>query len=149
MGSLNLPESGRIYFDANAVIYSVEKLEPFWSVLEPAWQAAKSGRIGIISSELVFLECSVKPIRDSDLLLAQVYRHLLLDSRDVILIPVDFGAIERATFVRAESGLKTPDAIHAATAMKAGAALFVTNDSGFRRVTGLNVAVLSELVNGE
>jgi predicted nucleic acid-binding protein len=47
--------------------------------------------------------------------------------------------------LRANHNLKTPDAIHAATALAAGCVLFVTNDAGFRCVPGLPVAVLSEV----
>ena len=90
MGQLTLPASGSVYIDADAVIYSVEKIEPYWTLLQPMWSAAR---------------------------------------------------------LRAQLGLKTPDAIHAATALATGCALFATNDKGFRRVTGLAVAVLSETVS--
>ncbi len=40
--------------------------------------------------------------------------------------------------------LKTPDALHAATALLQGCKLFVTNDGAFRRVAHLPVTVLSE-----
>jgi predicted nucleic acid-binding protein len=44
------------------------------------------------------------------------------------------------------SGLKTPDAIHAATALQHGCALFVSNDVGFRRVPGLSLAILDDVL---
>ena len=44
------------------------------------------------------------------------------------------------------SGLKTPDALHAATALRAGCALFITNDTDFRRVEGLPTVVLDDVV---
>jgi predicted nucleic acid-binding protein len=47
--------------------------------------------------------------------------------------------------LRAAHTLKTPDALHAATALETACVLFVTNDKGFRRVPGINVAVLSEV----
>jgi predicted nucleic acid-binding protein len=144
VGPLKLPDTGCIYFDANALIYSVENIEPFWSMLQPAWRAARAGQIEIISSELVFLEISVKPIREHDDLLTQTYRDLLLNSRDVCLIPIDLAVIEAAAQIRAVTRLKSPDAIHAATAIDADVALFITNDPLFHRVSGLKVAVLSE-----
>ena len=48
----------------------------------------------------------------------------------------------RATITR----LRTPDAVHAATALEVGAALFVTNDYDFRGVPGLPVTVLQDLL---
>jgi predicted nucleic acid-binding protein len=46
--------------------------------------------------------------------------------------------------VYVDAKLKTPDAIHAATALLAGCALFVTNDPAFKRIAGLPVGLLSE-----
>ncbi len=43
MGSLKLPTSGLVYFDSQAVIYSVEMHVEYWSLLEPLWQAAEAG----------------------------------------------------------------------------------------------------------
>ncbi|MEW6497003.1 MAG: PIN domain-containing protein [Cyanobacteriota bacterium] len=44
------------------------------------------------------------------------------------------------------SNLKTPDAIHAATALNSSCTLFLTNDSGFRNVLSLPVVILSEVL---
>ena len=40
MGSLRLPDGGPVYMDANAVIYSVERIEPYRTLLEPMWHEA-------------------------------------------------------------------------------------------------------------
>jgi len=48
--------------------------------------------------------------------------------------------------LRASSGLKTPDAIHAASALVAGCTHLITNDPAFRRVPNLVVVVLSDLI---
>jgi predicted nucleic acid-binding protein len=42
--------------------------------------------------------------------------------------------------------LKTPDAIHLATAQNAGCALFVTNDGGFRGLAALPLVILDDLL---
>lgn len=55
MGQLTLPASGSVYIDADAVIYSVEKIEPYWTLLQPMWAAAKAGQFAIIGSELLLL----------------------------------------------------------------------------------------------
>lgn len=148
MGSLKLPASGRVYFDANAVIYSVEKIQPYLGLLQDVWDAAESGQIVIVSSELLLLEVLVKPLRDADALLQGIYRELLLESDEVELIPMQLPIIEHATRIRAAANLKAPDAIHAATALETSASLFITNDPGFTRVAALPVVVLSELLAG-
>jgi predicted nucleic acid-binding protein len=60
-------------------------------------------------------------------------------------LPITRAIVESAARLRAAHQLKTPDAIHAATALDCGCTLFVTNDAVFRRVPGLTVAVLGEV----
>ena len=45
MGPLTLPAGGTIYIDANAIIYSVERVEPYRRLLAPMWQQARGGPI--------------------------------------------------------------------------------------------------------
>jgi hypothetical protein len=54
--------------------------------------------------------------------------------------------LREAARLRAATSLKTPDALHAATAMSTGCVLFVTNDVGFHGVTGLPLVVLDDLL---
>ena len=56
MGSLTLPDQGPVYLDANGFIYSVERIEPYRTVLEPLWHHAQAGQFHIVSSELTLLE---------------------------------------------------------------------------------------------
>lgn len=149
MGSLTLPTGGSVYLDANGFIYSVERIEPYASLLQPLWRAAQERKLEIVSSELAILETLVKPLREKDETLARIFRDLLLDSREVRLIPTTTAIWETAAHLRAVLGLKTPDAIHAASAVAARSALFVTNDPHFRRVRELSVVILKELVEAE
>jgi len=67
-----------------------------------------------------------------------------LTAREDELFPATLALWESAARLRA-LGLKTPDALHAATGIATGSRLFVTNDPVFRRVPGLSVAVLSSV----
>ncbi|NOS99906.1 MAG: type II toxin-antitoxin system VapC family toxin [Phycisphaerales bacterium] len=145
MGSLTFPRSGTVYVDANCVIYPVEKIPPYDSMLDPLWRAASARSLSILSSEMIVCETLVRPIRDRKPLLEEAFRSFLVKSREFRLVPIRLATLERAAGIRAETGLKTPDAIHAATAIEIGATVFLTNDPGFRRVKELEVAVLSEV----
>jgi predicted nucleic acid-binding protein len=143
VGALTLPATGNVYVDANAVIYAVEKIEPFTSLLQPLWLAAQAGRLQIATSELTWLEVLTKPLREGNATLESLFR-AFLTAREVRLIPATLPLWEHAARLRA-LGLKTPDALHGATALAVGCALFLTNDATFRRVPGLPVAVLADV----
>ena len=75
-----------------------------------------------MSSELVVLETLVKPLREGDTILEQLFR-ALFHTREVRLLPATLSLWEHAARLRATTGLKTPDALHAATALDAGSTL--------------------------
>ena len=148
MGSLTLPTGGLVYIDANAVIYSVEHVEPYSSLLAPMWEGARAGRFTLASSELIVLETLIKPLREGNTRLEMLFRSIL-DSAEMALIPTTLATWEDAARIRAATGLATSDSLHAATARRAGCALFVTNDTDFRRVEGLPIVVLDDLIEAE
>jgi predicted nucleic acid-binding protein len=148
MGALTLPTTGPIYLDASGFIYSVERIEPYHTLLAPVWRQAHTGQFVIVSNELVVLETLVKPLREGDTVLEQLFR-ALLQAREVQLIPTTRSLWEHAARLRADTGLKTPDALHAATALNVASTLCITNDRDFRRVEGLPVVILDDLLRGE
>jgi predicted nucleic acid-binding protein len=87
----------------------------------------------------------VKPLRDGNATLVALFRAVLLGTAGLRCVSVSLRVLELAAELRAQHALKTPDAIHAATALVQGSVLFVTNDAGFRRVPALPVVVLSEV----
>ena len=56
MGPLTLPPSGLIYLDASGLIYSVERVEPYRTLLEPMWQKAQNGNLTVVSSPVLVIE---------------------------------------------------------------------------------------------
>ena len=146
MGALTLPASGAVYLDANGFIYSIERIDPYRAMLDTLWLTVSAGQVTVVTSELTLLEVLVKPLKVGDATTATLFRTVLKHTPDVQMLPITQSVLEEAAQLRATLGLKTPDAIHVATALLNGSMLFVTNDSAFRRVTDLTVTVLSELV---
>jgi predicted nucleic acid-binding protein len=146
MGALALPNNGSVYLDANSFIYSVERIDPYKAILDTLWQAITVRQLTVVTSELTLLEVLVKPLKVGDTATAATFRTVLRHSPDVQMLPVTQSVLEEAAHLRATANLKTPDALHAATALLHECTLFVTNDSAFLRIAHLSVAVLSEIV---
>ncbi len=146
MGSLNLPASGQVYVETPTLIYSVERHPLYGPLLDPFWQAALAGQIRPVSSELIITEVLVVPLRRGDVGLQAAYEAALFQA-DLHLLPITKDVLREAARLRAAiPGLRTPDALHAATALLAGCALFLSNDAGFRRVPGLPLALLDDVL---
>ncbi len=145
MGQLILPESSLVYVDTQILIYSVEKHEPYWSILRPMWQRSATDEIQLISSELALLETLVAPLKNANFVLINAYETLLM-STEMQLMPITRVILREAAQMRAQKNLKTPDAIHAATAITHNCSIFLTNDYGFRRVANLPLIVLNDIV---
>ncbi|MDZ7956918.1 MAG: type II toxin-antitoxin system VapC family toxin [Aulosira sp. DedQUE10] len=144
MGQLILPTSGSIYIDTSVAIYTIEGNPDYYSLLQPLWSKFYAGEIQIISSELILMEVLVLPLRNGNNSLVADYEELL--SSQVQLIPISQSILRQAANLRATSNLKTPDAIHAATALSVSCNQFITNDKGLRNVPGLPVVILSEVL---
>ncbi len=146
MGFLTLSASGLVYADAQITIYTVDVHPIYAPVCRPLWEAVRVGTITAVTSDLTLLETLVAPLRDNDAVLA-ANREALWHQANTRLLPITQDILREAARLRATiPGLKTPDAIHAATALHHGCTLFVTNDMGFRRVPGLPFAMLDDIV---
>lgn len=145
MGSLILPTSGLVYLDANPIIYAVEKHPAYGPLLAPLWLAAQMKPIEVVSSELSLMETMVGVRKRGDVALEQAYERALLES-DIRLLPITQIILREAARLRATTKLRTPDALHLATAQNAGCTLLLTNDAGFRTVAGMSVVILDDLL---
>ncbi len=146
MGSLALPSSGLVYTDSDIVIYSVETHPVYWPILQPLWRTAGGGSVSIISSELALMETFIGPLRSGDTILLTAYEHVF-QSPEMRLLPISQAVLREGARLRATiPALRTPDALHAATATLAGCTMFLSNDVGFRRVPGLPIVILDEVL---
>jgi predicted nucleic acid-binding protein len=145
MGQIVLPASGPVYVDTSVVIYFVEKIEPYRTASLPLWDALDAGDLQVLTSDLTLLEVLVKPLRDGNKSLTDLFRKLLLGTSGLTCVTISRPLLQTAAGLRATHNLRTPDAIHAASSLEGSCTMFVTNDTGFRRVPGLKVEILAEI----
>jgi hypothetical protein len=97
-------------------------------------QEAPEARFAV--SRLSWLECMVKPMRDNDQALMSEYR-AFFEAGAWTMVGLTVPAVELATTLRDQDGLKTPDALQAASALQfGGETVFVTNDTRFGQRLG-------------
>ena len=108
-------------------------------------RAIKTGDVTIAVSALTLLEALVVPLRRGDKGAVNKFREVLRYTPGVDLLAITDPVLEKAAELRAESGLRTPDAIIVATHLLAMCDLFVTNDARLRSLVGSETALLSEL----
>lgn len=133
------------FFDASALIYLIEGAEPFATKVrkELATAAKKHPDLGAAVSRLSWLECRVGPMKGNDSATLVAFDTFFAQP-DLVWVELTKDVIELAAAIRVQTGLKTPDALQAASCLQLGGEhLFLTGDSAFRRVAGLNVTVLT------
>ncbi len=145
MGQLIIPSGSKVYVDTAVLIYTLEVNTDYFDLLKPLWIMFQAGQIELISSELIMMEVLVLPLRNNNESLISDYEQLLLNSA-MQLVPIDQSILRQAANLRATNSIKTPDAIHAATAMAVSCDLFITNDKGFRNLDNLPVVILAEVL---
>ena len=126
-----------VFLDSSAVIYYFEGDENAQQAVRGVLASLKSQypTCELAVSRLGVMECRVKPLRDA--------AHTLLASYDTFfghlqIVELSAAVVDRATTLRATYGLKTPDALQAASALSLGEdVVFVTSDLGFGRLSGL------------
>jgi predicted nucleic acid-binding protein len=132
------------FFDASALIYLIEGAEPFAAKVRQELAAAtkKHPDLGAAVSRLSWLECRVRPMKNNDSTTLAMF-DAFFARPDLIWVEMTQDVVELAAAIRVQAGLKTPDALQAASCLQLGSGhLFLTGDSTFRRVDGLNVNVL-------
>jgi len=128
--------------DSSPWIVWVEADPALLAVVEPLFEQIGLGRVNAVSSTVVLLEVLTGAFRRGNDLLARRFEDVLGETRGVALLPVTREIAREAARLRASHGLRTPDSIHLATAIVAGAAEFVTMDRRLARVKEIPVRVL-------
>ena len=136
----------RLGMNTDAVIYFVQADATHGVLLSSIFSRISIGQLTGITSAIMLTETLVRPIRNKDTAQQQKIKDLLLNSRNMTSVPANDAIAEIAAALRARYHMRTPDALHAATAINFGCHAFLTNNaSDFRRITELNILVLSEL----
>lgn len=133
------------FLDASALIDVVDGEAPWAQATRATLQqlAAQAPDLALAVSRLSFLECRVAPLRRGDQACLDRFEALFAQP-DLLVVELSAAVDELATQLRANHGLRTPDALQAACCLQLGpGAVMITGDAGFQRVHGLQVHLIA------
>ena len=105
--------------------------------------AVEAPDLPLAVSRLSLLECRVAPLRQGDQACLDRFE-ALFSQPDLLVVELSSSVVELATQLRANHGLRTPDALEAACCLQLGPdAVMITGDAGFQRVQALQVRLIA------
>ncbi len=139
-----LAGNSRIAFDANALIYFLEDLHPYGERVAQALRMLSDGGAVGFASTIVEMEILVGPLRQEDRRLVMNVRKFFDLQPNLHLTPVNSAIAQAAAEVRAQTGMKAPDAIIAATAAANRCDVIIGNDRAFASRCSVPYLVLDD-----
>ncbi len=135
-----------IGLDTMAFIYHFEA-HPLYSPLTTVlFRHIQDGSPSALVSVLVPGEVLTGAKKAGDRRLILLYRHIFATFPHLQVHDVDMETVELMSDLRAQYGLRTPDAIHLATTLLRGGQVFITNDDRLRTVEKLDILILNDFV---
>ena len=131
-----LPEGVTVLVDTAPWIYMLQDHPDFAPRFEGLFEAAEEGRIELALSTITLAEVLTGPYKAGEMALAKRYEKALGAYQ---IMPFSAVVAIQAAQLRAQYGLKLPDAAQLATALDMGAAALVTHDRDFSAVQGLPI----------
>jgi len=127
MGSV-IPNGSRVLLDTVVLIYFLEGHVRYAQQAEETFARIESGELQGILANLVFAELLVPLYRSDNAQAAAGLTQRLLNFRNLEVVTLSTEISTEAARLRADYGLRTPDAIHGATAILSQASGILTND---------------------
>ena len=134
-----------LYVDTAPFIYFTEKRVGAVDKMRAIFTTVNAGQFKIITSPVTLPETLMKPLQAEDEPLITQYRTMFFHTKGIAIGDITAPIGNVAADLRARYNLRTPDALHIATAIDAGCDAFLTNDLGLKRVIEIKVLVLDEL----
>jgi predicted nucleic acid-binding protein len=131
--------SGLVGLDTPPFIYFIEEHPKYLSIVRPVFSAITDGTLTGVTSALALLETLVRPFRVGNAPLAVKYEAFLTRSHGLRFEEITGAILRAAAQLRATHNIKTPDAIHLATALVANCPVYLTNDRDLPLIPGIRI----------
>ena len=136
----------RIALDTPIFIYQLDANPRYLELADRVFAWLERPGHSAVTSTITMTELLVQPYRASELQRVDEFYGLLSTYPNLEWIAPDLEIADMAAGLRARYASRTPDALQAATAIRAGATLFVTNDRAFRRMKNFRSLLLDDVL---
>lgn len=138
----------KVALDTSIFIYFLEQHPQFFEDSQFVLNKIVSNHWQGFASILTVGELLVMPFRIGHMQAVQDYARFIREFPNLQVLPIDESIMTETARLRASyPNLKTPDAIHLATALQTEVDCFITNDVRLARLSIIRIATLSEARN--
>ena len=133
--------------DTMIFIYFLERHPVYYEFLCDFFTQIERGDLRGLISSLVFTELLIPLYRTDRSKEAKSLAELIANFPNIEIFPLSLEIALEAARLRAKYTIRTPDAIHAATALKGKAQILLTNDKHFLTLTDeIKVILIKDLL---
>jgi predicted nucleic acid-binding protein len=133
----------RLFLDTAPVVYFVEQNPEFIARVAPIFARLDLDIMGVVSA-VTLAECLVFPIKRGLKDLENAFEEIVNSDR-VEFVVADQEIAKLTATIRAKYNFQLPDSMQIATAIVSGCDAFLTNDIALKKMTGIEVIVVSDL----
>ena len=134
--------------DTNVFIYAYQEHPEYLPVVRSLFARLDTDpEFRAVTSIISLIETTSQPLRLNRQDLVSTYTTALLNTPNLTTYSVDIAVARKAAELRARGNLRTPDAIQIATAIVAGAQVFITNDVRLKNVRDIPILIVSDFVS--
>lgn len=135
-----------VALDTSVFIYQIEANHRYLRLTDHIFFWLEQARGQGVTSTVTMTELLVQPYREFDERRVHVFFGLPSTFPNLQWVAPTLEIADLAARIRATYGLRTPDALQAATAVHARATGFITNDAVFERLEPFEALILDQLV---
>ncbi|MFA5995255.1 MAG: PIN domain-containing protein [Patescibacteria group bacterium] len=132
----------KIGLDTCVFIYHLDKHPTYFENARAYLKQIQNQQVSAVFSAIGLVELLTGPNKIGDWMLAVRYRNFFDNLTGLTVQQTNNTIIEVASYLRATYNIRTPDAIHIATAIDFGASTFITNDKSLTKIEEISVKLL-------
>lgn len=133
-----------VAIDTAAFIYHFEENEKYLPFTNVLFEMIETGKIRGVTSTITLMEVLVKPKRDRNEEAVEEYKFILQTFPNLKIKSIDAKVAEKAAEIRAEYGIRPPDALQVGASLVNNAEAFITNDKKLKKLKEIEIIIMKE-----